>query len=102
MKYRPDFPERFANMAEALTWSRSFFEWYNHDHRHSALALMTPAMVHHNQVEQIQAQRQQILQAAYQAHPERFVRGQPTLPQLPAEVWINKPDTVFNFTDFSV
>jgi putative transposase len=92
MKYRPDFPERFANMDEALAWGRSFFEWYNHDHRHSALALMTPAMVHHNLVEQIQAHRQQVLQAAYDAHPERFVRGQPTLPQLPSEVWINKPD----------
>ncbi len=101
MKYRPDFPERFADIAQALTWSRSFFAWYNHDHRHSALALMTPAMVHHNQVEQIQTQRQQILQAAYQAHPERFVRGQPTLPQLPSEVWINKPDPDLNFTDTS-
>ena len=102
MKYRPDFPERFANMVEALTWTRSFFAWYNHDHRHSALALMTPAMVHYDQVEKVQAQRQQILQAAYQAHPERFVRGQPALPQLPAEVWINKPDADLNFIDFSL
>lgn len=92
MKYRPDFPDRFASLQAALTWARPFFGWYNHQHRHSALALMTPAMVHYGLVEQIQAQRQQVLQAAYETHPERFVRGEPTLPKLPAEVWINKPD----------
>lgn len=91
MKYRPDFPGRFASKQLALTWSRSFFDWYNHRHRHTGLALMTPAMVHYGRVEEIQAQRQQVLQAAFDAHPERFVRGQPTLPQLPNQVWINKP-----------
>jgi putative transposase len=101
MKYRPDFPDRFASMLTAQQWVRPFFEWYNHDHRHSALALMTPAMVHYGWVEQIQAQRQQILQAAYEAHPERFVRGNPTLPELPTEVWINKPESDPNITDKS-
>ena len=91
MKYRPDFPGRFASKQLALTWSRSFFDWYNHSHRHTGLALMTPAMVHYGLVEQVQAQRQQVLQAAFETHPERFVRGQPTLPELSNEVWINKP-----------
>lgn len=91
MKYRPDFPGRFASKQLALAWSRSFFDWYNHHHRHTGLALMTPAMVHYDQVEEIQAQRQQVLQAAFEAHPERFVRGQPTVLELPNEVWINKP-----------
>jgi putative transposase len=61
----------------AHTWARTFIDWYNNDHHHSGLALMTPAIVHHGLVEPIQTQRQQVLQAAYQAHPERFVRGQP-------------------------
>ena len=100
MKYRPDFPPRFGSMTEALQWATFFFPWYNHDHHHSALALMTPAVVHYGLVQQVQAKRKQVLQAAYQAHPERFVRGQPTLPQLPTEVWINKPD--HNITDFSL
>jgi putative transposase len=91
MKYRPDYPDRFASMPLALQWVRAFFEWYNHHHRHTALALMTPAVVHYGLVDQVQTQRQQVLQAAYQAHPERFVRGQPTLPNLAKEVWINKP-----------
>ena len=99
MKYRPDFPQRFGSMTQALQWAKLFFPWYNHDHRHSALALMTPAVVHHDLVEQVQAKRQRVLQAAYEAHPERFVRGGPTLPQLPTEVWINKPDPDHNITD---
>ena len=91
MKYRLDYPDRFASFLAAQTWARTFIDWYNNDHLHSGLALMTPAIVHHGLVEPIQTQRQQVLQAAYQAHPERFVRGQPIPPQLPGEVWINKP-----------
>jgi putative transposase len=91
MKYRPDFPERFDSLADARSWAREFFGWYNHDHRHSSLGLMTPATVHHGQAETVRQQRQQVLLAAYTAHPERFVRGVPTPPELPNEVWINKP-----------
>jgi putative transposase len=91
MKYRPDFPERFDSLADARSWTREFFGWYNHDHRHSGLGLMTPATVHHGQAETVRQQRQQVLLAAYAAHPERFVRGVPVPPELPNEVWINKP-----------
>ena len=91
MKYRPGFPERFDSLADARSWAREFFRWYNHDHRHSGLGLMTPATVHHGQAETVRQQRQQVLLAAYTAHPERFVRGVPTPPELPREVWINKP-----------
>ena len=91
MKYRPDFPERFDSVADARSWAREFFRWYNHDHRHSGLGLMTPATVHHGQAEAVRQQRQQVLLVAYAAHPERFVRGVPTPPELPSEVWINEP-----------
>ena len=91
LKYRPDFPDRFASLADARTWARAFFDWYNYHHRHSALGLMTPAMVHAGQVDTIQHQRQQTLLTAFATHPDRFVHGQPTPPQLPTEVWINKP-----------
>jgi len=91
MKYRPDFPERFDSLADARSWAREFFGWYNHDHRHSGLGLMTPATVHHGQAETVRQQRQQVLLAAYAAHPERFVRGVPVPPELPNEVWIDKP-----------
>jgi len=90
-KYRPGFPERFASPAEARAWVQAFMRWYNYQHYHSALGLLTPAMVHHNQARQVQTQRQQVLAAAYQNHPERFVAGQPTVAELPTSVWINRP-----------
>lgn len=90
-KYRPGFPEHFGSLAEARAWVQAFMQWYNYQHYHSALGLLTPAMVHHDQAQQVQTQRQQVLAAAYQAHPERFVGGQPSIADLPASVWINRP-----------
>jgi putative transposase len=91
LKYHPTFPDQFASPTEARTWARAFFAWYNHDFYHSSLGLLTPASVHYRQAQSILNQRQQVLQAAYIAHPERFGRGQPQVAQLPIEVWINPP-----------
>ena len=94
LKYRPGFPDRFGSLQDARAWARPFFHWYNHDHYHTALDLMTPAMVHYGLAEAVGQERNQVLLAAYAAHPERFVKGPPTAPTLPAEVWINKPQEV--------
>lgn len=91
LKYRPDFPDRFGSIQDSRTFCLSFFAWYNDEHRHSALGLMTPAMVHYDEAPLIRRQRQAVLDAAYQVHPERFVRKPPQAPELPTEVWINKP-----------
>jgi putative transposase len=91
MKYRPDYPTRFGSQADARSWARNFFEWYNQEHHHSAIGLLTPADVHAGRAEQIIAKRQEVLQLAYQKNPERFVRGVPKKPQSPAAVWINPP-----------
>jgi putative transposase len=93
MKYRPDFPERFGCIQDARAWARTFFHWYNHEHYHSGLSLLTPVTVHYGQAPAILEQRQKVLQTAYATHPERFVRGEPKLPSLPTEVWINKPSS---------
>lgn len=93
MKYRPDYPERFGSTQDARAWARPFFHWYNHEHYHSGLALLTPATVHYGQAQAVLDRRQQVLQAAYTAHPERFVRGVPKPPSLPTEVWINEPSS---------
>jgi transposase InsO family protein len=92
MKYRPDYPQTFHGIADARRWARAFFHWYNHVHHHTGLGLMTPATVHYDQVDQVRQQRQKVLDAAHRAHPERFVRGRPTPPKLPEEVWINPPE----------
>jgi putative transposase len=91
MKYGPGYPDRFADYASALHWSRSFCRWYNDEHHHSALGLLTPAAVHTGAAAQLLVARQQVLTGAYLAHPERFVRGQPGPVALPAAVWINPP-----------
>lgn len=91
MKYRPDYPERFGSQPDARVWARLFFDWYDNEHHHSALGLMTPADVHFGRAPIIIQQRQQVLSTAYQEHPERFVNGQPNAPQLPEAVWINPP-----------
>jgi putative transposase len=66
---------------------------HNHQHRHSGIALMTPAAVHHGHAQALHAERQHVLAAAYAAKPERFVRGTPRPPTLPTAAWINKPTT---------
>lgn len=91
MKYRPDFPDRFGSMQDVRGWARAFFRWYHHEHHHTGLGLMTPAMVHYGVAEEAQARRGQVLRAAYASNPERFVRGVPSPPDLPEAVWINEP-----------
>lgn len=93
LKYRPGFPDRFDSILHSRAWARDFFPWYNHEHRHSGLGLMTPAVVHSGQAVEVREQRAQVLAAAYTANPERFVRGLPLPPKLPAAAWINPPTT---------
>jgi putative transposase len=91
LKYRPEFPDRFGCIQDSRAFCQGFFRWYNGEHRHSGLGLLTPAMVHYNQTDLVIQQRQQVLNAAYQLHPERFVRSAPRPPAVPTEAWINKP-----------
>jgi putative transposase len=91
LKYRPEFPERFDSIEHARAHCRQFFHWYNHAHRHSGIGLMTPAAVHHGQAPALHTARGHVLDAAYAAHPERFVRNPPVPPELPTAAWINKP-----------
>ena len=91
LKYRPDFPERFASFDHGLTFCREFFPWYNQQHRHWGLGLLTPATVHSGRSAAALAARQKTLSAAYAATPERFVQREPRPLRLPEAVWINPP-----------
>lgn len=90
-KYRPDYPERFGCQQDARLWATEFFRWYNYEHHHSAIALLTPADVHFGRAQTVLDQRQQVLHAAYLKNPERFVKGRSIPPQVPPAVWINPP-----------
>lgn len=98
MKYRPDYPNRFSSINAARQWTRLFFRWYNHEHYHSGLNLLTPASVHYGEAQAVQQQRQTVMSAAYQVHPERFMRGVPTVKGVPATVWINPPKQMENLS----
>jgi putative transposase len=91
LKYRPEFPDRFGCIQDSRAFGHTFFPWYNEEHRHSGIGMMTPAMVHYGLAAAVRENRQLALDAAFAAHPERFVRRAPTPPALPKEVWINKP-----------
>ena len=90
LKYCPAFPRNFGSIEDARTFCAAFFEYYNHEHRHSGIALHTPASVHYGTAHEIRAHRTIVLDAAYTANPTRFCR-RPTPPKLPTVAWINDP-----------
>jgi putative transposase len=91
LKYCPEFPNRFCSMWHSRSFCVGFFKYYNSEHRHSGIGLLTPAAVHYGRSEKISEARQETLLQAYHRHPERFVNGVPQAPILPQEVWINPP-----------
>ncbi len=91
LKYRPAFPDRFGCHADAHAFCSRFFRWYNEEHRHSGIGFHTPADVHYGRAAHVRQGRAVVLDAAYAAHPERFVRKPPEPPALPTAVWINEP-----------
>ena len=91
LKYRPDFPDRFASIEQARAFCRDFFRWYNTEHRHAGIGLLPPAVVHDGHAQVAYDARCHVLAAAHAAHPERFVRRAPRPPQLPTAAWINPP-----------
>jgi putative transposase len=93
LKYRPAFPARFGSIQDARAHCHRFFPWYNVEHHHSGLGLLTPHDVHYGLAEHRVAARATVLAAAYAAHPERFSGGLPQPPARPVEVWINRPKT---------
>ncbi len=93
LKYHPGFPGRFTGIDHATRHCRSFFPWYNTEHRHGGISMLTPADVHYGRAQAMLEQRQRTLADAWAAHPERFVHGIPKPRPLPEAVWINPPET---------
>lgn len=91
MKYRPDFPERFGAIEDGRAHCADFFAWYNTEHRHGGLGLVTPHDVHHGLAAARLQARDAVLAAAFVARPERFPGGGPSAGSVPSEVWINRP-----------
>jgi putative transposase len=93
MKYRPDFPDRFGSIEDARIFCQSFFTWYNTEHYHSGIGLLTPEDVHYGRTDVIIKSREEVLEATFEKHPERFKGKMPKPMLLPGTVWINKPSS---------
>ena len=91
LKYSPWFPERFYLLEEARGYCTPFFHWYNFEHRHSGLQMLTPAVVHAGEHERVLAARQRTMREAFMRNPARFKYSVPAVKPLDTEVWINKP-----------
>jgi putative transposase len=92
LKYQPDYPGRFQGLIHARAWCHDFLIWYAEQHRHSGLALFTPADVFYGRVPELATIRQKALDAAYALHPERFINGAPRVALPPKRVTINPLD----------
>ena len=91
LKYHPEFPDRFGSFEHAHDFAGEFMPWYKTEHRHSGIAMLTPAMVHHGRADDVLAVRHEVMLAAYRNKPERFLSGAPKRVVLPSTVWINPP-----------
>lgn len=92
LKYRPDFPQRFGSIHDARAYCKRFFKWYNSEHRHIGIAMLTPENVHHKNWKQVIEKRRTVLEQAFILHPERFVKGISKVQAVPKAVWINEPN----------
>jgi len=94
LKYMPDFPERHGSIEDARAYCQRFFPWYNQEHHHTGIALLTPEMLHYGRAGKVIEQRQLALDAAYARNPERFTHARPKHPPQPTAVWINPPTPI--------
>lgn len=90
---QPGFPSRFGSLADARAECAAFFTWYNQQHRHSGIGMMTPESLHTGRAAEVRKLRQTTLESAYQRTPSRFKNRVPQQAKLPTAAWINPPAT---------
>ncbi len=92
LKYSPGFPNRFGSIQDARLFCRSFFSWYNTEHKHSGIGYVTPEQVHYGRAQNIVEHRAKVLESAFKEHTKRFKGKMPKPFPLPEAAWINKPE----------
>lgn len=76
LKYRPGYPDGpFEGLGQARLWVRSFIGWYNHEHFHSSISFVPPAVRHAGDDEARLAKRRAVYERARRKNPERFASG---------------------------
>ncbi|HYC77479.1 MAG TPA: IS3 family transposase [Planctomycetota bacterium] len=94
MKYQPEFPDRFDSFSAAREFCRSYFGWYNREHRHSGIAFLTPETVYRGRTPEVLAARQATLDRDFDENPIRYANRRPRVAALPAAVYINPPKSI--------
>ena len=89
LTYQLRFPKRFGCIEDLRTFCRGFFDWYNQDHHHPGIGLMTLDQVHYGQIDAVHAARQATLDQALRDNLGRFEKNPPVPPAKPTATWIN-------------
>jgi len=90
LKYRPDYPARpFASLEEAQQWVDGFVAWYNHEHLHSGIGMVTAAQRHDGSDKAIREARRAVTAEAVRRHPERWAGRTPRAWDAPDVVALN-------------
>jgi len=91
LKYAPAYPSQpFESIEAARKWVHGFVQWYNHEHRHSAIRYVTPDQRHCGMDDALLKQRDAVYEAARQRNPERW-SGNTRNWNPVTEVWLNPP-----------
>lgn len=91
LKYTPAYPNRpFESLGAARQWVHRFVQWYNEEHRHSAIRYVTPGQRHRGEDLAILANRTRVYETAKAARPQRW-SGDTRNWEPIGEVWLNSP-----------
>lgn len=75
MKYCPMWPSAgFEDLAQARGWAQRYMQWYNHEHRHSAIKFVTPAQRHRGEDVEVLRARRDLYEREKAKHPDRWSR----------------------------
>jgi transposase InsO family protein len=93
LKYAPSYPRNgFATLDIARAWVTRFVDWYNTQHLHSSIGLVTPDDRHHGRDIPILERRRRVYTEAQRQNPRRWTTA-PRSWSRPAIVTLN-PDRV--------
>lgn len=99
LKYCPEFPGQFGSIQDSRRFCQDFFHYYNREHYHSGIGLVTPEQLHYGQADKIYTNRSKVLVEAFNRNPARFKGRLPIPPELPDSAWINKPKDMLDRSD---
>jgi transposase InsO family protein len=72
LKYTAGYPGQFKDIEHSRAWMANFVNWYNTEHRHSAIGYVTPEQRRSGAYKEIFEKRNDSLALAMEKNPERW------------------------------